>query len=157
MTGISETEFAPDMNITRGMFVEVLYRMEGEPEITVGYTFTDVPADEYYADAVAWASANKIVEGCSADEFSPDDNITREQMAAIIYRYANLKGYDTEVNNALNYADNADISDYAKDAVIWNSDNGIMIGNDDNTFAPLSNATRAEAAAVFNRIAEYIK
>lgn len=87
----------------------------------------------------------------------PEQNIIREQMAAIVYRYAKFKGYNTEVNGTLNYADNADISDYAKDAVIWNSDNGIMFGNDDNTFAPKDNTTRAQAAAVFERIVENMK
>lgn len=119
MSGVSDTEFAPDMNITRAMFVTVIYRMEGEPQTTVDNAFTDVPANEYYANAVAWASANVIVDGYSDTEFAPNDNITREQMAAIIYRYARYKGNNTDVDGTITYADSADISDYAKDAVIW--------------------------------------
>ncbi len=157
MSGVSNTEFAPYMNITRGMFVTVLYRMEGEPETALDYTFTDVSADEYYTNAVAWACENNIVSGYSEQEYAPDDIITREQMAAIIYRCAKLKGYDTSINGGISYADSGDISDYAKDAVVWSADNGIMIGNTDNTFTPQNNTTRAEAAAVFTRIAEKLK
>ncbi|MGN0183003.1 MAG: S-layer homology domain-containing protein, partial [Candidatus Ornithomonoglobus sp.] len=155
MVGVSDTEFAPEYDITRAMFVTVLYRIENEPDISneiLGYPFADVDADSWYGDAVYWARLNGIVEGYSDDEFAPEQNITREQMAAIIYRYAQFKEYNTEANGILNYADNADISDYARDAVIWNLDNGIMSGNDDNTFAPKSNTTRAQAAAVFERI-----
>lgn len=153
MSGISETEFAPDMNITRGMFVTALYRMESEPKITAECTFTDVPTDTYYADAAAWANSNKIVQGYSDIEFAPNENITREQIAAIIYRYATFKGYDVSINGEMSYLDSNDISSCAKNAVIWNVDNGIMYGNGDNTFSPKTNTTRAQAAAVFERIA----
>lgn len=155
--GLSDTEFAPEMDITRAMFVTILYRVENEPDMSneiSGYLFEDVNLESWYSDAVYWARHNGLVEGYSDEEFAPEQNIIREQMAAIVYRYAKFKGYNTEVNGTLNYADNADISDYAKDAVIWNSDNGIMFGNDDNTFAPKDNTTRAQAAAVFERIVE---
>ena len=155
MTGISETEFAPEMDITRAMFVTVLYRAAGAPDMSEeiwGYPFEDVDAESWYGAAVYWARNNDIVQGYSDEKFAPDEPVTREQMAAILYRYAKLKGDNTEVNGTLNYTDNADISDYAINAVIWNLDNGIMFGNDDNTFAPKANTTRAEAAAVFERI-----
>lgn len=160
MLGISDTEFAPETDITRAMFVTVLYRMENEPDLSdeiLGYPFADVDADSWYGNAVYWARINGIVEGYSAEEFAPDENITREQMAAIVYRYAKFKEYDTELNGELSYADTESISDYAKDAVIWNLDNGIMLGNDDNTFAPQANTTRAQAAAVFERVIENLK
>lgn len=160
MLGISDTEFAPETDITRAMFVTVLYRMESEPDISneiLGYPFADVDADSWYGNAVYWARLNGIVEGYSAEEFAPDEKITREQMAAIVYRYAKFKEYDTELKGTLSYSDNDNISDYAKDAIIWNLDNGIMLGNDDNTFAPLANTTRAQAAAVFERIVENLK
>lgn len=160
MVGVSNTEFAPEADITRAMFVTVLYRMENEPDISneiLGYPFADVDADGWYGNAVYWARLNGIVEGYSDTEFAPDENITREQMAAIVYRYAKFKEYDTELSGELSYLDNDSISDYAKDAVIWSLDNGIMFGNDDNTFAPLSNTTRAQAAAVFERIIENLK
>ncbi|MCI5892409.1 MAG: 5'-nucleotidase C-terminal domain-containing protein [Clostridiales bacterium] len=155
MTGISETEFAPEMDITRAMFVTVLYRAAGAPDMSEeiwGYPFEDVDAESWYGAAVYWARNNDIVQGYSDEKFAPDEPVTREQMAAILYRYAKLKGDNTEVNGTLNYTDNADISDYAINAVIWNLDNGIMFGNGDNTFAPKANTTRAEAAAVFERI-----
>lgn len=152
MFGITDTEFAPDANITRAMFVSVLYRMEGEPENSLKCTFTDIPQNEYYARAVAWASEHKIVEGYSPKAYLPKKTITREQMAAIIYRYAKYKGYDTSVNGELSYDDRYSISDYAKDAVLWNSENGILYGNNDNIFAPNGGATRAQASAVFERV-----
>lgn len=152
MLGVTSVEFAPNENITRGMFVTVLYRMEGEPQAAADNAFVDVPANEYYTDAIAWASANGIVNGYSAEQYAPNQGITREQMAAIIYRYAKFKAVDLSVEGALTYPDSAGITDYAKDAVIWNSENGIIRGNKDMTFAPLAKATRAEAAAVFTRM-----
>lgn len=157
MTGVSGTEFAPDADVTRGMFVTVLYRMENTPETAAAHGFTDVPADAYYADAVAWASENGIVTGFSAEQFAPEENITREQMAAILHRYAAFKGHDTAAHGALSYTDNGAISDYARDAVTWAADNGILQGNENGTFAPAANATRAEAAAVFQRMAEKLQ
>lgn len=160
MVGVSNTEFAPETDITRAMFVTVLYRMENEPDISneiLGYPFADVDANGWYGNAVYWARLNGIVEGYSDTEFASNENITREQMAAIVYRYAKFKEYDTELSGELAYSDNDSISDYAKDAVIWNLDNGIMFGNDDNTFAPLSNTTRAQAAVVFERMVENLK
>ncbi len=159
MKGVSDTEFEPDSDITRGMFVTVLHRMENEPEANVGIAFNDVAADSYYADAVAWASENGIVNGVSEAEFAPDDAITREQMAAMIYRYAVYKGAAPTGAWAirLDYADLADISDYAAEAVMYCKLKGIMIGDENNNFAPLSNAARAEAAAVFERVHKAVK
>ncbi len=160
MVGVSNAEFAPETDITRAMFVTVLYRMENEPDISdeiLGYPFADVDADSWYGNAVYWARLNGIVEGYSAEEFAPEENITREQMAAIVYRYAKFKAYNTEAYGELSYADNDDVSDYAKEAVIWNMQSDIMLGNDDNTFRPLSNTTRAQAAAVFEMIIENLK
>ena len=151
MNGTSETEFSPNADITRGMFVTVLYRMENSPETELDYSFTDVAADAYYAEAVAWADDNGIVTGYSDTEFAPEQTINREQMAAIIYRYADYKGEDTAVSGSVSYADAADISEYALTSVIWVSENRIMQGRTDNTFAPAEFTTRAEAAAVFER------
>ena len=151
MNGTSETEFSPDTNITRGMFVTVLYRMEGSPETALDYGFADVPQDEYYAEAVAWADDYGIVLGYSETEFAPEQTISREQMAAIIYRYAGYKGEDTTVQSGAAYTDSESISDYALDAVAWATENGIMQGRTDGTFAPADFTTRAEAAAVFER------
>ena len=150
MNGISETKFAPELEVTRGMFVTILYRAAGEPEVSATTNFADVTTDKYYAKAVAWANANGIVKGITETEFAPDNNITREQMATILYRYAKNKAA-AEVN----YTDKDAISDYAMDAVAWAKAAGIMQGNADGTFAPVRNASRAEAAAVFVRMFKF--
>ena len=156
MKGVSETEFAPDESLTRAMFVTVLYRIEGEPEASSS-TFTDVENGIWFDKAVAWAAANGIVNGVSETEFAPNRNITREQMAVMAYRYAKFKGYDVSVTGNTSYTDNADISDYAKTAIVWAAEKGIMSGNTDGSFAPLESSTRAQAAAVFQRIIEKLK
>jgi len=148
MNGISETEIAPEMEVTRAMFVTILYRAAGEPAVSEAAKFADVSADKYYAKAVAWASANGIVNGVTESEFAPDNNITREQMAAILYRYAKNENTADEIT----YTDKTVISDYALDAVAWAKATGIMQGNEDGSFAPLRNSSRAEAAAVFIRL-----
>ena len=156
INGVSDTEFAPNSDITRAMFVTILYRSANEPAAE-NSAFTDVEKDSYYEKAVAWASANAIVSGVSEDRFEPNEPITREQMAAIIYRFAAYKGYDTGANGSAAYEDNGEISDYAKEAVIWTSEKSIMKGNPDGTFAPKANTTRAQVAAVFMRIFENLK
>ena len=156
MKGVSNTEFAPDSDVTRAMFVTVIYRMEKEPQ-TAAAAFIDIESGSYYEKAVAWANANGIVSGISKDRFAPNDPITREQMAAIIYRYAAFKGYDITTSGSTAYTDNSDISDYAKDAVIWAAEKSVMTGNTDGSFAPKANTTRAQAAAVFMRMIENLK
>lgn len=156
MKGISNTEFAPDSDVTRAMFVTVIYRMENEPQ-TGKCAFTDVESGSYYESAVAWANENGIVSGISEDCFAPNEPITREQMAAIIYRYAAFKGYDITTSSNTSYTDNDNISDYAKDAVIWAAEKYVMTGNTDGSFAPKANTTRAQAASVFMRMVENLK
>jgi len=151
MNGITETQFAPELEVTRAMFVTILYRAAGEPQVATATNFTDVVADQYYAKAVAWANANGVVKGITETEFSPDNNITREQMAAILHRYAKGETAAGEVT----YTDKAAISDYALDAVAWAKATGLMEGNADGTFAPSRNASRAEAAAVFVRLLKF--
>ena len=156
MNGVSDNEFAPNAALTRAMFVTVLYRMENEPE-TANAAFTDVVSGSWYEKAVAWAYAGGLVTGVSETEFAPEDTITREQMAAILYRYAKFKGMDVSVRGETSYTDKDAISDYAADAVIWAATKAVMSGNADGSFAPADNATRAEAAAVFMRIQEILK
>lgn len=151
MKGVSDTEFAPEDDITRAMFVTVLYRAEKEPEAPEN-GFRDVEKGSYYEKAVAWAAASGIVNGVSEDAFAPDKQITREQMAAILYRYAGFKGYDTSVSGGREYTDRGMISDYAEEAVSWTAERGIMSGNPDGSFAPRDNSTRAQAAAVIMRL-----
>ena len=156
MKGISNTEFAPDSDVTRAMFVTVIYRMENEPQ-TGKCAFTDVESGSYYENAVAWANENGIVSGISEECFAPNEPITREQMAAIIYRYAAFKGYDITTSSNTSYTDNDNISDYAKDAVIWAAEKFVMTGNTDGSFAPKANTTRAQVASVFMRMVENLK
>ena len=156
MKGISNTEFAPDSDVTRAMFVTVIYRMENEPQ-TGKCAFTDVESGSYYENAVAWTNENGIVSGISEDCFAPNEPITREQMAAIIYRYAAFKGYDITTSSNTSYTDNDNISDYAKDAVIWAAEKYVMTGNTNGSFAPKANTTRAQTASVFMRMVENLK
>ena len=154
MQGIGEDDFGVDDEVTRAMFVTVIYRMENEPQTDCDMTFKDVLSDTYYANAVAWATANGIVAGYSDEEFGPDDTITREQMAAIMYRYAEYKGHDMTVTEPLIYTDAESISDYALTAVMWATGNGILSGYTDNTMRPDATAIRAQIAAVCRRFDE---
>lgn len=153
MLGVSDTEFEPNTPLTRAMFVTILHRIEGTPEAGA-CTFDDVESGAYYEKAVAWANENGIVNGMSDTEFAPDDKITREQMAAILYRYAEHKQYDTSVGentNILSYEDAAEISEYAVQALQWAAGIGVMTGKSSTTLNPRDHATRAEASAVFVR------
>lgn len=159
MNGVSATEFAPNLNLTRGMFVTVLYRIEGEPE-TEEVAFADVKSGTWYEKAVAWASKNGIVNGVSDTEFAPDANIIREQMAAIIHRYAKYKNADVSVGentNILSYEDFDSVSEYAIEALQYVCGSGIINGTTASTLAPKENATRAQAAAIFMRAKEKIR
>ena len=151
--GTGSKIFAPNDSITRGMFVTVLYRAEGEPKVNTAIPFVDVSADSYFANAVIWAEQNGIVTGISETEFAPNDNITREQIAAIMFRYAKYKGAAPTGAWAirLDYADLESVSDYAAEAVMYCTLKGIMQGKDNNLFAPQDSATRAEIAAILNR------
>lgn len=120
MAGTAADVFAPNATTTRAMIVTILYRLEGSPAVTGTSAFVDVPAGQWYTDAVNWAAANQIVKGTSATTFAPNDSITREQMAAILYRYAQYKGYDvTKKADLSGYSDNGQVSAYAKDALAW--------------------------------------
>lgn len=159
MKGVSETEFAPQSNVTRAMFVTILYRMEKEPE-SVGHGFQDVKKGSWYDKAVGWAAVNGIVSGISPTEFAPDLSVTREQMATIIYNFAKYKNQNitTEENTAiLSYDDYDSISLYAKEAFGYVFSKGIILGTTETTLAPKENATRAQAAAIFMRIDKLIK
>ena len=159
MNGITETYFEPETKLTRAMFVTILHRIDGE-KIEGSCEFNDVPKDAYYRNAVAWASANGIVNGMSETEFAPDENITREQMAAILYRYAQYKGIDTSIGddaNILSYDDYSSISEYAIPAMQYTAGSGLITGKTQSTLNPKDNTTRAEAAAVFVRFVDLLK
>ena len=152
MNGVSETEFAPEATLTRGMFVTILHRVEGEAAVENAASFTDVADTEYYAAAVKWANANGIVNGVTETEFAPNAEVTREQMAAMLARFVEYKKIEVAAEGDVTYTDSDAISEYAQDAVKTANKLGILIGNADGSFAPKSNATRAEAAALFVRL-----
>lgn len=157
MSGTSETTFSPDLTTTRGMIVTILYRMENEPTVTSTTAFTDVASDQYYANAVAWAAQNGIVSGTTATTFAPNAAITREQMAAILYRYAQFKGYDVSVKADLSvYTDAASVGAYATDAMAWANGAGLITGTSTTTLSPAGNATRVQVAAILMRFCENV-
>ena len=158
MNGISDTEFGPSANLTRAMLVTILYRAEGEPEVSLeNIPFGDIAIRSYYEKAVIWAAEKGIVGGYDANTFAPNDNITREQMAAIMYRYAKYKGYDVSVGedtNILSYDDALNISEYAMAAVQYAVGSGLINGKTPTTLNPSDNATRAETSAILKRFFE---
>lgn len=155
--GTSETTFSPNANMTRAMLVTVLWRLDGKPQPATAPVFKDVAEGAYYADAVAWANANGIIKGYSNTEFAPNDNITREQMAAILYRYAEFKGYATaERADLKGYSDYNKISGYALDNLSWANAVGLINGRTQSTLVPQGNATRAEVAAILQRFVDNV-
>lgn len=159
MNGIADNTFSPKANTTRGMVVTVLYRLENQPS-TSAASFTDVASGAYYANAVAWANANGIVSGYGSGKFGPNDKVTREQLAAILYRYAQYKKYDVSVGedtNILSYDDAQSISSYAIPAIQWACGAGVVTGKSGSKLDPKGNATRAEVAAMLMRFCENVK
>lgn len=155
MAGTAADVFAPNATTTRAMIVTILYRLEGSPAVTGTSAFVDVPAGQWYTDAVNWAAANQIVKGTSATTFAPNDSITREQMAAILYRYAQYKGYDvTKKADLSGYSDNSQVSAYAKDALAWANAAKLINGVTNITLAPQGNATRAQVSAILHRFCD---
>ena len=155
MAGTAADVFAPNATTTRAMIVTILYRLEGSPAVTGTSAFVDVPAGQWYTDAVNWAAANQIVKGTSATTFAPNDSITREQMAAILYRYAQYKGYDvTKKADLSGYSDNGQVSAYAKDALAWANAAKLINGVTNTSLAPQGNATRAQVSAILHRFCD---
>jgi hypothetical protein len=158
-SGMTETTFEPDGTCTRAQIVTFLWRACGSPKVGSTNPFTDVPADAWYADAVAWAAETGIVKGFSDTQFGPNKNITREQLVTILYRYALEKGYDTTIHllpGILQYKDADQISDWALQAMQWAVGAKIISGTDDVTLAPAEKATRAQIASVFYRFSQDI-
>ena len=156
MNGYSDTMFGPNDSITRGQIVTVLYRMENQPAVNFNMTFKDVTSDKYYSEGVKWAQATGIVAGYNADTFGPDDAITREQLATILYRYAQYKKYDVSVGeetNILSFNDAFDISEYAIPAMQWACGEGLIVGAG-NSLMPFGNATRAQVATILYRFCQ---
>ena len=155
MLGTSKTLFSPHGTATRGMMATILWRMEGSPAPKGKNSFTDVEAGKWYADAITWTAENGIFAGYGKDKFGPDDPITREQLAAIFYRYADYKGYNLTVKGNLDKFKDADkVTDYAKTAMQWAVGSGLMKGKSGNLLDPQGTATRAEIAAMLHRFIE---
>ena len=157
MNGTSDSRFSPDESTTRGMIVTILYRLEGEPA-AADAGFSDVASGQYYTSAIAWASANQIVNGYGDGRFGPNDIITREQLAAILYRYAQYKGYDvTDGGMSLHeYRDADQVSSYALSALQWAVSEELLQGVGTSLISPKTSATRAQAATILMRFCEEI-
>ena len=157
MNGTSDTTFKPGNTTTRGMIVTILYRYDGSPEAGAS-SFTDVAAGQYYAEPVAWAAAHNIVNGYPDNTFAPNAPITREEFAAILYRYAQYKGYDVSGRADLNavFTDAGQVHSYARDAMAWANHVELITGVTSTTLRPGGSATRAQAATILMRFCENI-
>ena len=152
MNGTGDGIFDPNGNMTRAMFVTILYRAEGQPQIDNIPKFDDVAKNKYYAQAVSWAAENEIITGISDTEFAPEKNITREEMAAVMSRYADYKGMNTDSKDHLTvFADANAISGWAREKVAWAVGTGLISGKGGNRLDPLGSATRAETASILHR------
>jgi hypothetical protein len=155
MNGTADDTFDPALELTRAMLVTILYRYENPKTAGAASKFADVPAGQWYSDAIAWANVNGIVTGYSATEFGPNDNITREQLATILYRYAQKKGVDVSKAADLSaFSDANEISNYALAAIKWANAAGLVNGRTATELAPRGTATRAEAATVLSRFVQ---
>ena len=154
MSGTGGKKFEPDTATTRAMIVTILWRLEGEPEADYAMSFADVPEGQWYTDAIRWAASTGVVSGYSDAAFGPNDAITREQLAAILYRYAQSKGKDVSIGedtNLLSFADAGDWSDWSVSALQWAVGSGIINGMSDGTLNPKGEATRAQVATMLMR------
>ena len=153
--GTSNTHFSPEHSMTRGMLVTVLYRLAGSPnlpEANLGYPFRDVTLENWYSDAVYWATYHGIVSGYHDGRFGPNDNITREQMATILYRYAQYKGYNIKDQAVLDkFSDFEQVNSWSSDALSWANAKNLIVGTSATTLTPNGSATRAQVAAIFSR------
>ena len=155
-SGTSDTMFSPNTSMTRAMLVTVLYRLEGQPAVNGRSGFSDVQYNGYYEDAVTWAADNGIVNGTSTSTFSPNANVTREQMAAILYRYAQYKKYNTAASSSLNsFSDHTSVSGYAEASLQWSVAEKLVNGSN-GKLMPTGNASRAQVAAILHRFAENV-
>ena len=156
-SGVSEREFAPGLTLSRGMLATVLYALE-EPKDQPGESgFSDVDRDSWYAQAVAWASGAGIVSGYGDGQFGPEDPVTREQLALMLYCYARQLGMDTTGRDSLScFADREQVSSWAGEAIAWAVDAGVMGGRTDGTLDPAGTATRAEAAVMLRQFVKLL-
>ena len=155
MDGVGGNRFAPNSETTRAQLVTILYRMEGQPAVSGDLPFTDVEAGTWYTNAVVWAAQNGIVNGVGDDTFAPGNDLTREQLVTILYRYAESKGYDVSASADLaGYPDGEAIQAYAREAMAWAVAENIIRGMEDDTLKPAGNASRAQIATILMRFCE---
>ena len=157
MDGVGTGLFAPNSEATRAQLVTILYRLAGQPAPSGDSGFSDVETGTWYTDAVAWAAQNGIVNGVSDTQFAPGDDITREQLAVILYRYATYQGYDVSQRADLSgFVDAGTISTYAQEALSWANAQGLVLGFEDDSLRPQGNASRAQIAAVLMRFCQTV-
>ena len=155
MDGVGGNRFAPNSETTRAQLVTILYRLEGQPAVSGDLPFTDVEAGTWYTNAVGWAAQNGIVNGVGDDTFAPGNDLTREQLVTILYRYAESKGYDVSASADLaGYPDGEEIQAYAREAMAWAVAENIIRGMEDDTLKPAGNASRAQIATILMRFCE---
>ena len=149
--------FEPESKMSRAMLVTVLYRMANPDKKSADHNFADVPAGQWYSDAIAWAAECGIVNGVSETQFAPNSDVSREQMALIIYRFAKMQGYDiSEVADITSFEDTDEISDFARDAIAWANKNELVNGTSETTLSPKDTATRAQVATILMRFCENV-
>ena len=151
MVGHPDNTFGPEESLTRAQIAQVLYNCENKPAVEAKEIFDDVATSAWYAEAITWASEAGVVLGYGNGKFGPEDPITREQLAAMLYRYSQYKGYDVSAAAELSFVDASTVSDWALTAMKWACAEGILQGMDNNTLNPAGNATRAQAATMFMR------
>ena len=157
MDGTSSTTFAPLMTTNRAMIVTILWRLEGSPVVNYAMNFSDVESGVWYTEAVRWAAAEGIVKGYSDTVFAPDDTVTREQLATILYRYAGYKEYDVSAKGDLTtFADGSTVSTWAADGMTWAVGAQLITGKDGGKLDPTGTATRAEVATILMRFCENV-
>ncbi len=157
-SGTSEDTFSPNTPMTRAMLVTVLHRLEGKPVSAKATNFVDLTDGEFYIDAVNWSLEKGIVDGVTKTEFKPKSNITREQLALMLYRYASSKNMVSDVTGSIEaFVDKDKVSNWAKEAVKWAVGKGIITGKLDNKLDPTGSATRAEVATMLQRYIESVK
>jgi hypothetical protein len=151
MSGYGEKKFGPNDNLSRTQLIQILYSKEGKPAVVGSASFTDVQSGQWYTDAVNWAVSGNLISGYGDGSFGPNDNITREQLAMILWRYA---GSPAATQQELSFADTDQISSYAMEALKWAYENGILSGKDNNRLDPQGAASRAQFAQMMMRLME---
>ena len=155
MAGTSGSTFSPESTTTRGQIVTILWRLSGSPQVDYLLDFSDVDEDSYYGEAVRWAASEGIAGGYGNGTFGPSDTITREQLAVMLYRFAQAQGYDVTASADLSgYTDVGEVSSYAAQALSWTAAEGIINGTGATTLSPDGSATRAQVAVILTRFCQ---